>query len=205
MYAPSGEASYKLVPNDQLSIRFPYHPESDPKGIVSVGPDGLILLEGIGSIPAVGLTPEQLAKVIAEKSSGRLKDPEVLVTVGGYAQKRVYVGGQVKGPGVVILQDNLTPLQAIFERGGFTDIAQIDSVVLIRDANSQNPKIGRINLHQAMENAIPEKITLLPNDIVYVPMTGIARADLWVKQHIRDLIPDQFLRPPIPGPSMLFR
>jgi hypothetical protein len=81
----------------------------------------------------------------------------------------------------------------------------MDSVILIRDAGSPNPTIGRINVHAAMEGGLPEGIALLPNDVLYVPMSGIGRADLWVKQHITDLIPDQFLRPPIPGPGMLFR
>ena len=44
-----------------------------------------------------------------------------------------------------------------------------------------------------MEDAVPEQITLLSNDVVYVPMTGIGRADEWVKQHIRELIPWEIL------------
>ena len=90
----------------------------------------------------------------------------------------------------------MTPLQAIFDRGGFTNTAQVDSVILIRDAASGTPKIGRIDLQQAMEGGLPEQFALLPNDVVYVPMTGIGRADLWVRQHLVELVPWQYLRPP---------
>jgi hypothetical protein len=29
----------------------------------------------------------------------------------------------------------------------------------------------------------------MTNDILYVPMSGIARADLWVKQNLNDILP----------------
>ena len=199
------DSTYRLVPYDVINIKYTYHPEIDPKVPIIIRPDGDIVLEGIGSIQAVNRTPEELAKLIAEKSSSRLRDPEVIVSVAGYAPRRAFIGGEVKSPGIVNIQEGMTPLQAIFDRGGFTHTAQVDSVILIRDAASGTPKIGRIDLQQAMEGGLPEQFALLPNDVVYVPMTGIGRADLWVKQHIEDLIPQAFLRPPIPTAGMLFR
>jgi hypothetical protein len=65
--------------------------------------------------------------------------------------------------------------------------------VIIRDAGSEKQKIGRIDLSQPLENATPESMTLSANDVVYVPMTGIGRADLWVKQHLRDIVPSELL------------
>jgi hypothetical protein len=62
-------------------------------------------------------------------------------------------------------------------------------VILIRNTGGPEPIIGRINVIQGLEDGLPEKITLLTNDILYVPMSGIARADLWVKQHLNDIIP----------------
>jgi len=47
-----------------------------------------------------------------------------------------------------------------------------------------------------MEHAAPEQVTLLPNDVIYVPMSGIGRADLWVRQHLRDIIPWELIQPP---------
>jgi hypothetical protein len=93
----------------------------------------------------------------------------------------------------------MTPLQAIFDRGGFTTVAQQDGVILIRDAASNDPQIGRLNLTEAMENASAERVILSANDVIYVPMTGIGRADLWVKQNIRDLVPWELMRPPSIG------
>jgi protein involved in polysaccharide export with SLBB domain len=182
---------YTMIQGDLLNIKFTYHPEQDPKAQIPIRPDGNIMLEGVGSIQAMGLTPEQLARVIAEKTSSRLKDPEVIVTIAQFGPKRIFIGGQVKNPGVTGFQEGITPLQAIFDRGGFTDTAQMDSVVLIRDAGSENPKIGTLNLLQAMDNAAPEQVTLLANDVIYVPMSGIGRTTLWVRQHLRDIVPSE--------------
>ena len=44
-------------------------------------------------------------------------------------------------PGPVQIQEGMTPMQAIFDRGGFKDTAQRDGVVLIRDGGSENPQI----------------------------------------------------------------
>jgi protein involved in polysaccharide export with SLBB domain len=183
------ERTYKMVPYDLIMVRFTYHPEQDPKAPVAVRPDGNITLDGVGSIRAAGLTPEELGKEIATKSSKRLRDPEVIVTVTQFAPRRVYVGGQVRTPGIVEFKGEMTPVQAIFERGGFTDDAQRDSVILIRDTGGVEPIVGRINANQSLENGVPERISLVTNDVIYVPMSGIGRADLWVKQNLNDILP----------------
>jgi protein involved in polysaccharide export with SLBB domain len=195
---PTG--AYKLIPYDQINIRFPFHPEQDPKAVaIPVQPDGNIFLDGTGAIQAAGLSPEELAQVIVQKSADRLRDPQVVVTVAQYAPRRVFVGGEVKSPGTVIIQDGMTPLQAIFDRGGFTDVAQKDSVILIRDAASNDPQIGRMNLTEALENGSAERVLLTANDVIYVPMTGVGRSILWVRQNIRDLVPWDLMRPPSIG------
>lgn len=195
-HAAPGDPSYRLVPYDQINVKFTYHPEEDSKTPLIIRPDGFITLESSELVKAVGLTPEQLAKTIAEKTASRLRAPQVIVTIAQYAPRKVYIGGEVKSPGIVLVEDgrSLTPMQAIFERGGFTPTAQVDSVILIRDAAAENPKIGRLNVNQAMEKGVPEPITLLDNDVIYVPTSGIGRADLWVKQHIKDLVPWELMR-----------
>jgi len=191
---------YKLIPYDQIIIRFPFHPEQDPKaGTIPIQPDGNIFLDGVGAIQAAGLSPEELGKTIVQKTSDRLRDPQVVVTVAQYAPRRVFVGGEVKSPGTVTIQDGMTPLQAIFDRGGFTNTAQMDSVILIREAASNDPQIGKLNLTDALENAAAERLILAANDVIYVPMTGVGRADLWVRQNIKDLIPWEIMRPPSMG------
>jgi protein involved in polysaccharide export with SLBB domain len=123
---PPTELTYKLVPYDTITVRFTYHSEQDPKGPIAIRPDGQITLDATGAVQAAGRTPEELGKEIAAKSATRLKNPEVLVTVTQFAPRKIYVGGQVKSPGIAQFQGEMTPLQAILDRGGFTNDAQKD-------------------------------------------------------------------------------
>lgn len=191
--AVKGGAYYRLVPYDQISIRFPYHPEQDAKVPIPIQPDGNINLDGVGAIRAAGLTPEELSKVIIDQVSTRLRDPQVAVTIVQYAPRRVFVGGEVNAPGPVQIQEGMTPMQAIFDRGGFKDTAQRDGVVLIRDGGSANPQIGRIDLFTSLENGTPEVITLLTNDVIYVPMSGIGRVNTWIRQHLKEILPMELI------------
>lgn len=199
--AVKGGAFYRLVPYDQISVLFPYHPEQDVKAVVAstgssglpIQPDGNITLEVSGTIRAAGLTPDELGKLIADKASDRLRDPKVVVSVVQYAPRKVFVGGEVNAPGPVLIQEGMTPMQAIFDRGGFKDTAQRDGVVLIRDGGSATPQIGRIDLFTSLENGTPEVITLLTNDVIYVPMSGIGRVNTWIRQHLRDILPMELI------------
>jgi protein involved in polysaccharide export with SLBB domain len=145
---PPTELTYKLVPYDTITVRFTYHPEQDPKEPIAIRPDGQITLDATGAVQAAGRTPEELGKEIAAKSSTRLRNPEVIVTVTQFAPRKIYVGGQVKSPGIAEFKGELTPLQAILDRGGFTNDAQVDSVILIRNTGGPEPIIGRINVIQ---------------------------------------------------------
>lgn len=191
--AIKGGVYYRIVPYDQINVRFPYHPEQDPKTMILVQPDGNINLDAVGTIKAAGLTPDELGSVIVEKVANRLRDPQVAVTVAQYAPRKVFVGGEVNQPGPVLIQEGMTPLQAIFDRGGFKDTAQRDGVVLIRDAGSESPQIGRIDLFTSLENGKPEVITLLTNDMIYVPMSGIGRVNTWIRQHLREILPMELI------------
>src|SRR4030095_3961620 len=118
---PPTELTYRLVPYDTITVRVTYHPEQDPKGPIAIPPDGQITLDATGAVQAAGRTPEELGKEIAAKSSTHLRNPEVLVTVTQFAPRKIYVGGQVKSPGIAQFQGEMTQLQAILDRGGYSD------------------------------------------------------------------------------------
>ncbi|MGA8830604.1 MAG: polysaccharide biosynthesis/export family protein, partial [Desulfomonilaceae bacterium] len=57
--------SYKLDTLDEIDIEFFLDPDLNRK--VTIRPDGMITLPGIGDVRAVGLTPEELANKISNK------------------------------------------------------------------------------------------------------------------------------------------
>lgn len=188
---PPGPATpgpdYTLQAGDELNVRFLYTPAHNEQ--IPVRPDGRITLGVTGQIEAVGLTPPELEKIIAERASRRLRDPEVSVVVTKVSPQRVYVGGEVEKPGEVALQPGMTPLQAVMRAGGFKIGGKPDSVVLISPTADGSFAASRINLQQVMDDGVAERVRLRPNEILYVPKSWIGNANTVVDLYVRGLFP----------------
>jgi protein involved in polysaccharide export with SLBB domain len=182
---------YVVEPEDTLEIRYTFHPEMNQQ--VTVRPDGKITASVVGEILVGGKTTAELEKLLVAHTSDRLRNPDVVVSISKYAEKNVYVGGEVGKPGMVRYRQGLTPLQAVIAAGGFNETAQPNSVVLVRRNGSADTFLSRrLDLTQNIVEGENLPLFLAPNDVVYVPRSSVAEANLWVKQHITDLFP--FLR-----------
>jgi polysaccharide biosynthesis/export protein PslD len=183
---PENEAEYRIQAGDLLRVKFLYHPELDLK--VVVRPDGDITLQVAGDIHASGLTTKDLEKVIKERTSDRLREPEVAVMVAQLADHKIYVGGEVRVPGFVSFRPGMSPLQAIVDRGGFTDTARIDSV--LRLSPSQGDYQGtRLDLSKPLHDGRAEHTQLTAGDVLYVPRTFIGDVASFVRLYIRAVLP----------------
>jgi protein involved in polysaccharide export with SLBB domain len=186
---------YRIEPGDTVMIKYPYHPEMDQE--TAVRPDGNITATGVGPVPAAGMTTAELATQLKDKTRSRLRDPEVTVTISRHGERGVYVGGEVGRPGMLVYRKGLTPLQAVVASGGFLPTARIDSVILVRQDGPSGAVLARkIDLGRVVHKGEAEPLALAPQDIVFVPRTAIANANIWVRQHITDLLP--FIRLPVP-------
>jgi protein involved in polysaccharide export with SLBB domain len=178
---------YRIEPGDTIQIHYTFHPDMNQEIVVL--PDGKIGAQLVGEIAVAGMTTKQLETSLIQRTSDNLRNPEVIVSVIKFAERTVYIGGEVEKPGAISYRKGLRPLQAIIAAGGFRDSAQIDSVILIRTGGLDNEFISRkLNLAESV-SGIKEPVFLAPHDVVYVPKSSIAEADLWVKQHITELFP----------------
>ncbi len=180
------DQSYRLAAGDLIDVRFPYHPEENER--VPVRPDGKINLQITGDMTAAGLTVSETESQIRERASRYLKDPVVSVVVAQLAEHKVYVGGDVIRPGFVLYRDGLTPLQAVIERGGFTDTADSDNVLYVSRIGG-DVRSERLDLAAVAGGDEEESIFLVPDDIIMVPKTWIGQADVFVDQWVRGLLP----------------
>jgi len=130
----------------------------------------------------------ELEQNIVKKAARTLKDPVVSVVIAALAEHKVYVGGDVIKPGFVNFREGMTPLQAIIERGGFTDTAKQDEVLYITRIGDEI-QAQRLDLQSVVDGDSNEEIAMTPDDIVFVPKTWIGKADVWVDQWIRGLLP----------------
>jgi polysaccharide export outer membrane protein len=178
---------YRIQAGDELHVRFLYHPDMSEQ--LPVRPDGRISLLSTGEVLAVGLTPTELERLIAERSSSRLREPEVTVVVTRLAEQRVYVGGEVGKPGYVTLQPEMTPLQAILHSGGFRRTAKLDSVLLLTPQPGGQFSAARVDIAQVVNDGVPERVRVHPGSVVYVPANWIGDMNAVVDLYVRGLIP----------------
>lgn len=183
----SQEKPVRLKPGDEMEIKFAYAEQFNETQVI--GPDGVIRLQLIGPVVAAGKTPNELREELMRRYAVELRHPELVVIVRSLYDRRVYVGGAVKTPGLVDMPGRLTALEAIIQAGGIDrDLADAKQVVVIRNATG-NRRNFLLDLEDQVEGARNQVFVLEPRDVVYVPRTTIADVNLWVKQHIYNLLP----------------
>jgi protein involved in polysaccharide export with SLBB domain len=179
---------YRIQVNDVLEFLF--FKSTELNQVRTVGPDGQVPLQLIGSTRVAGRTIEDITTEINERYAVELVDPQVTVAVQQFSGLKVYVGGEVKSPGLQEFRGGLTTLQAVVAAGSFTKSASLKSVVLIRRGDDGSPIGTVVDLSRVVKKAEFERdIALAPADIVFVPRSGIAKVNLWVDQWIRQNIP----------------
>jgi polysaccharide biosynthesis/export protein len=192
------EQEYRINSGDLLEIKFFYNSELNES--VPVRSDGRISLQLVGEIAVAGQTPAQLTAQLKEKYAPVLVRADVTVIVKASAGHKVYVDGEVNAPGVKDIIGPITIRQCIAEAGGLKDTARTKEILVIRQRKNQDPLIVAVNLETINSGEdFSQNISLYPYDIVYVPRSPIANADVWVRQYIRELLPI-----PVPTPAVTF-
>lgn len=183
--------TYIVGPGDELSVVFPFNAELNYEG--PVGPDSTFTLPVAGTVSTAGKTTTQVEQAISQALTDRkvANNPSVSISIRRYAQV-VYVGGEVKLPGAIPLQNKMDPLQAVIAAGGALDTARTSSAVIIRRGPDGKPLLRVVNLNKLIRTGDKNQaIALRPLDSIFIPKTSIAEADLWVDQYINKLLPFQ--------------
>ena len=186
---PPSQAEYTVQAGDSLQILFYYHPDHNQNDVL-VRNDGKILLPLVGEVQASGLTPAQISDDVAKKYSANLKDPKVSVSVKNVYQNRVYVGGEVNKPGFVQYRPGLTALQAVLEAGGPKDTADVKETVLLQKVVETQYRSSKLDLSKVInEGDTKADLVLGPSDVLFLPKTGIAKANVWMEQYVIRMLP----------------
>ena len=171
--AERSRTDYRIQGKDILYIDVYNEPElsydQQKQRSLRVSTNGKISFPLIGDIEAAGLTPFQLERKLEELlGDGYLINPHVSVIVGSY-HSSVCVIGQVKSPGEIKLQDReITVVEAISMKGGFTDIASPNRTYIIRMENGVK-KIIQVKVNKIIKSKKGEDIILKPGDTVVIP------------------------------------
>jgi polysaccharide biosynthesis/export protein PslD len=185
------EAQYRLWPGDRIRVDARTAPELS--GEITIGPDGRVVLPSFGPVMVAGMTLPEATQVVQDAYGRDLLDPTLVITPTVFGPQKVFVGGEVKTPGIYDLPGDITMLQAVILAGGWTENGRPNQVVLIRRSEDGAAMSRIIDVSRTIRQPDLDAIGPLRRfDVVYVSRKRIADENLWVRQFIRDALPIQF-------------
>ena len=103
------------------------------------------------------------------------------------AELKVYVAGEVVNPGLLTMHPAATALTAVMQSGGFTVGASRESAFLLRDNKAGGAQVIAQESDKELQGAAAFRLSLY--DIVFVPKSGIAKANQAIDQYVRKMLP----------------
>ena len=161
---PEVAAPYNIVPGEQQRNTI----DAVTQGYL-VSADGYIDYPNLGRIYAQGLTREELEDNLEELLIPYVENPVMKVR---FLNFQVFVMGEVRRPGVIQFEDeNVTILEALTFAGDFTELANREKVMVIRERDGKR-EYAQLNLLSTEVFNSPF-LYLEQNDVIYVePLTA---------------------------------
>ncbi|OGI04102.1 MAG: hypothetical protein A2Y25_11420 [Candidatus Melainabacteria bacterium GWF2_37_15] len=185
LYASFNSRKYILGPNDIINVNVLGVPELS-RDAVKVQPDGKINLSGLYSVPATGLTFDELSSVLEEKYAHYVRNPHVAISMQKSRPFIVQVTGAVSVPGSYEINTDTETTAAFFDEktthverktpilsnvltaaGGVNYDADVEHIQISnRFDNTQH----EVNLLELLEKGKSDQdIYLMTGDSVHVP------------------------------------
>jgi len=166
---------YLIGPGDVLLVTVWEHPEltqplgqfrSDAATGQVVDEEGNIFYPYVGMLPVRGLTVTQVRTKLFVQLSRVLKNPQIDVKITGFRSQKMYVGGEVRIPGVLYATDvPMTLPEAVTRAGGLLPTADDSRVLLTR-----GDRVWSLNFHDLMaKGGRHSQILLKDGDSLRVP------------------------------------
>jgi len=185
------DAAYRFYPGDKFRVDVRTAPELSAE--LTIAPDGRISLPTIGPVMASGQTVKELQVNLENIYGNELRDPSLVITPTEFGSQKVFVGGEVKDPGVFELPGEIDVLQAILLAGGWTEDGKPTHVIVMRRQPGGQMMTRVVDVRNGLARADLYDIGPLRRfDVVYVTRKIIADENLFVKQFIRDALPIDF-------------
>ena len=147
-----------------------------------VTPEGTIQLPAIGSVPAQGLTLDELKQEIDERYAQIVEGIGVTPRLQHRAARYVYVVGEVRQPGRYTLEAPTTVMQSIALAGGWNNGGNLRQIVVFRRTEDWRLIATKLDLRGPLLGKRPcpaDEIWLRDSDLVVVPKNHLLRsADL---------------------------
>lgn len=166
---PDLQRTEVLGPGDVVEVRI--FNEGDLSGTHQISENGTIRLPLVGTLPAAGLSPDELTTRIGVAYNERfLKNAEVSLFIKERNSQKVFVLGQVAKPGAVAVSTGrMTVIEAIAAAGGTTKLADASRALLTREKGGKQVRVA-VDVAAIGKGQAPD-VELQAGDILFVPET----------------------------------
>jgi polysaccharide export outer membrane protein len=158
---------YTINPGDLLEISV--WKELDLQRQVLVRPDGAFSFPLSGDIVAQGRTVEDVRRELTSRLATYIPDLVVTVTVAEINGNKIFVIGQVKTPGVFVVNPRVDVIQALSIAGGMTPFAQVNNIKILRRRGSQQTILEFRYSDIIKGENLEQNVLLEVGDVVLVP------------------------------------
>ncbi len=170
----------KLGYGDELNIDVWRH--EDLRLTVKVDDAGDFTFPMAGQIHAEGRSMAQIRDELTQKLDKYLVDPQVSITAATLRSQTVVLAGEVKTPGALVIDHDMSLYEAVARVGGMTDDADESATLLFRD-DGERPSVFMLDMRlgeKLGENVAGFNRHVQDGDVIYVPKSGIASAELFM-------------------------
>jgi polysaccharide export outer membrane protein len=173
----AAQTDYLIGPQDVVTVTVYDH--ADLSGKFTVDADGSMTFPLIGRVKAAGLTLRALEDALrTQLADGYLKNPQVAVGIDEYKSQRVFVMGEVRGPGAYQLTGDMTIIEALAKAGGVTQNSA-EEILIVRappGATAAGPAMPtdkeatvlRVNVRELQAGALSQNVALHDGDTIVV-------------------------------------
>jgi polysaccharide export outer membrane protein len=142
----------------------------------------------LAPVKTSGRTVEELQSEVNRLYGERFAGVNVSVSLEKIAGDRIFVFGEVRGPGMMTLTRPMTALQLITAAGGALVTGAMDSVRVLHWTPNGEPAVRTIDLEAVLSGQkLDGDVLVGANSVVYVPPTAIAKLDRFVDQYIKQV------------------
>ena len=161
--------TYRLGPGDEVAVRVRLQPDYSVEK-TTISPDGRLYHPLTGDMAVGGLTVDQLTKRLTQDLAKYIRNPEVSVHLLEAKSAKVGVLGEVGRPGILVMNEPMTVLDAITQSGGFARTGKSSKVTVVRQARTGRMQLLSVNVKRILAGQadVEENLPLQPGDTVIV-------------------------------------
>lgn len=173
--------SYKLGVGDVVQVSMLQPDKMDV--VLTVAPDGTVVFPQIGQIYVQGLTPFEIQEKIQNALREYINYPLVSVSLQESRSQNFYVYGEVLRPGAYPLKEKSTVLQAIALAGGFTRVASLSNIKVVRqNVETMKNETFNVDLSGSNRPGATDLFNLASGDVITVSRNS----DIFVYGEVRN-------------------